>query len=213
MAEEISLSGQVNMLMFDKFLQETPDLTTLDRWVETLQGLKQLRADDIKRLTERDKNSYGSQFTWFGRRTLVEAWTAQEFEDLEVLTGVTKARSSCRDLSATVSLMNCFPVATYSRYSGALLDPSLSGRYVDLARQLTPKLDRLSKKPDNTSFVDMLVNEFFSPLWKNCSTNAFASQRDRLLPLVDKMLDSEPSERTELEKEGREILRDCSLSS
>ncbi len=213
MAEEISLSGQVNMLMFDKFLQETPDLTTLDRWVETLQGLKQLRADDIKRLTERDKNSYGSQFTWFGRRTLVEAWTAQEFEDLEVLTGVTKARSSCRDLSATVSLMNCFPVATYSRYSGALLDPSLSGRYVDLARQLTPKLDRLSKKPDNTSFVDMLVNEFFSPLWKNCSTNAFASQRDRLLPLLDKMLDSEPSERAELEKEGREILRDCSSSS
>ena len=142
----------------------------------------------------------------FMEKGLVEGWSAPQTEGFFKMAELASLKLRCDYLTTPVEQINCAAGDKMSAAKGNLLDPAFEGRYAKLA----PIFAEIYKKESTEFDLKNKLDNFWDPIWKNCSNEIFSERSSKLVSLVDAINGTEDfSRKYKLKNELSDLIKDC----
>lgn len=197
---------------FKSVLQKRPSMETLRSWNEMWVSILAFTQRERAKI----KDEFGSINEW-NRKKIIEVavketWTKSDFEDLEKIAEIARAKNTCDRYIGSSSLADCGGIRLFSKQKNMLLDPAWGGRYRDLSRDFAGYMEQLAGF-DWTTLRWALVGEFFGsqePIWSKCDQNAFNQKATALKTQVNAIVrESDQIKKWELERKIKDTISNC----
>ena len=139
-------------------------------------------------------------------RGVEEGWSATQTDQYFSMAEMAALKSNCAFWTSPVERIECAAGDKMSAAKGNLLDPAFEGRYAKLA----PIFAEIYKKESTEFDLKIKLDNFWDPIWKNCSNEIFSERSSKLVSLVDAINGSEDfSRKYKLQNELSDLINDC----
>ena len=195
------------------FLQKKPSLEQLKAWENMWNSASQFTAREMART----KDEFGSSNARLVKDIITvavkQSWTNREFEGLESIAQVARAKTTCDRYRGASELSDCANLRLFTKEKGMFFDPLLMDAQISFARDFAAYTARMTDF-SWYSLKSSLLSEYFGSfhvMWSECNPQAFVQRASKLKSQLDQILRTTSfSDRFRIEQEIRETLKNCS---
>ena len=196
----------------DDVLQQKYSQSQFAEWTRNLNAAQVFAARDRAHKGDSD-DFFENNLRTVVDRGVHEGWTDSQYSQLEIIAQLSKYSDFCTQGAVSAStLANCSTrFGEYSNESGKFFDPVFGDRYAGASKVFQTYMQQLS---DQSYFFDRdsLQRAFFSGIWGHCAKAEFETRLSNLSSLVTTLSQSSFTDRSSIENQMRDLLKDCSTA-